>query len=234
MKTIDVVLPVHNAYQFLVPCVESIYAYTKDFRLIIVDEDSTEPKVKEYCDYLVGYYPDNLLVRTGKQKWFTRASNIGLQLSRSEDVVLINSDTVCAMGWLDELFAARESFLSNGAREINKGVAIVGSVWSNESPLRYQETFYNREPNYVTGHCLLLNRKAFEDLSTRRGTPGLWFNELEQSQIHINSDRIACYDLNKLGYSTLISYKSHVEHHGGKSWNYDLGTVGQLKLSDVD
>ena len=224
----DIVIPVHDAFDYLKPCIETLYQNTENFRLIIVDDFSFTPQAEEFCRYIVTKDPNNLLVRTNKQKWFTRASNIGLRLSRTPNVVLLNSDCVLNEGWLEELYGCGEEFLRDNPKD---KLGIVGAVLWLESPVRYKAVY---EPEYVTGHALMFNRNAMEELATRRGTPGWWLNELERSQIHINSDRIVCYDLNRIGYKTIISYHCPIGHHGGKSWSYDLGTVGNLKLSDVD
>jgi hypothetical protein len=89
-----------------------------------------------------------------------------------------------------------------------------------------------REPNYVTGHALLLNIPAMQHCSDARGCSGWYFNETERRCIHIFSDNEICYLLNKLGYATIMSFKSGVGHLAGQSWGHDLGRISQLQLGN--
>src|SRR6266403_1415928 len=100
----DIVIPVHNALQYTEPCINSLFEHTQNFRLILVDDFSNV----ETTNYLLGVLqrdPNILYVRTASQKWFTRASNIGLRLVRTQRAILLNSDCVVDNGWLEELFA---------------------------------------------------------------------------------------------------------------------------------
>jgi len=127
-------------------------------------------------------------------------------------------------GWLEELYEVWDEVEKMGAR-----VGLVGSVLSAEEKRRWAQMV---EPGYVTGHCLLLSMSVLSDMAERRGTPGWYFSELDPGQIHIASDRIMSWELNRVGYATIASFKSAVGHHGGKSWNYNLGRVFSLRIGD--
>jgi hypothetical protein len=146
--------------------------------------------------------------------------------------VLLNSDTIPRSGWLQELYDVRDL----AAKDTGQKVAFVGSDLARGHPVRWENV---RNPAYVTGHCWLLNMEAAFDASARRGTPGWYFNELSQEEIHIASDRLLGWYFESLGYATVRSYWAEVDHSGGASWRkpdgyHDLGRVSQLKLQDVD
>jgi glycosyltransferase involved in cell wall biosynthesis len=224
----DIVLPVHNALEYVAPCVASLYEHTKDFRLILVDDYSNEDtRAFLYGQHCTGRDRRNLYVRTNRQSWFTRASNTGLRLVETEKAALINSDLVFNIGWLEELYDVWADFESKTGRR----VGLVGDWGDPNTEKRYEETL---EPNYVTGHAVLFSMQALQEASVARGDPGRYLNELRQDSIHINSDRFVCYELNKLGYATVIAYKTPLGHYGGKSWNYNLGHVSGVRLEDVD
>jgi len=226
----DVVLPVHNALDYVRPCVDSLYNYTPSLgRLIIVDDHSDE-KTREFLYGLecLGRQSRNLYVRTNRQVWFTRAANTGLRLVETERAVLLNSDVILNAGWLEELYDVWSDFES---KTPGRKVGLVGDWGNPHIPLRYQET---QEPNYVTAHLWLVSMQALQDISVARGDPGRYLNELRPDCIHINSDRIGSYELNKAGYATVVSYKTPMGHYGGKSWAYDLGKVMGVRLQDVD
>lgn len=221
----DVVIPIHGALEYVQKCVASVEAKTENYRFIFVDDYSDRATTDFLLDVLARH-PQALLVRTAKQRWFTRAVNLGLRLVRTNRCMVLNSDCEVDTGWLEELYAVWEEVASAGHR-----VAIVGSVLSGEEPRRYALA---PEPDYVTGHALLVDMAALTDISCRRGTPGIYLNEHDQSQIHIASERMACWDLNKAGYVNVKAFKSLVGHHFAKSWGADLGRVMSLRLQDVD
>lgn len=147
--------------------------------------------------------------------------------------VTLNSDCVVDAGWLEELYLVRDEAAAQGAR-----VALVGSILSGPELRRwavYQKGLGTSEgADYVTGHCVLTNMEALSDMSCARGTPGIYYNEQDQAQIHIASDRIGSWDLQKLGWVTIASFKSAVDHAGGRSWGHNMARVMNLRLEDVN
>ena|SRR5258706_5412600 len=224
-KQTDIVIPVHDALNYTTACIESVFQYTKDFRLILVD-DFSRVETTSYLMDVMKRQSIALYVRTAQQKWFTRASNIGLRLVRTQRSVLLNSDCVVDEGWLDELYAVWSDAEANGLR-----VGMVGSVLSDEEPRRWGQYV---EPGYVTGHCLLLSIPILSGIADKRGNSGWYLDEVHREAAHINSDRYLSYELNQAGYATVASFKSAVGHHGGKSWDYNLDRVSQIQLGDPE
>ena len=224
---VDILIPVHNALAQLQECIYSVDKNTTNFRYIIVNDYSTQEGMDNYLKSFQQTHPDSLVISTGKQKWFTRAVNLGLRLVRTDRVVILNSDTIPRSGWLEELMGVWQ----DASERIYKDVGLVGSFYSGDETRRYAETV---EPLYVTGHCWLASVNAMNRAAFTRGTPGWVLDETDPGQIHINSDKILCYEMNRIGLATFVSFKSHVDHIGGVSWNYDLAKVSRLDLADVD
>jgi len=223
----DIVLPVHNALEYTQACIDSVFANTNHFRLILVD-DFSQPDTTAYLLSTLLRQPESLYIRSAQQKWFTRASNLGLRMVRTQRCVLLNSDCVVANGWLEELYdvwAEAQAVLGT------KRVGLVGSTQSAEEPRRWAES---AEPGYVTGHCFLLSMPVLYEVSEKRGQPGWYLDEINRDAIHINSDRYLNYELNRLGYATIASMKAAVGHHGGKSWGYNLGLTSRLRIGDPE
>jgi hypothetical protein len=221
----DIVLPVHDALDYTTACIDSVFAHTKDFRLILVD-DYSGPETSCYLYGVLMRQPQALLVKTAQQKWFTRASNLGLRLVRTPRAVLLNSDCVVDGGWLDELY---DVWTEAESKTSPRRVGLVGSTLSGEEQRRWAESL---EPGYVTGHCFLLSIPVLSEISGRRGQEGWYLDEVHLDAVHINSDRYLCYEMNRAGYSTVASFKSAVGHHGGKSWGYNLGRLSSLRIGD--
>lgn len=227
----DIVIPVHNALPQLKECLEYLQHNTKDYRLILIN-DWSEPATVEFMTQYTADHPGTILEATTKQKWFSRASNQGLRHTTSEWFVLLNSDTIPRPNWLEELYDVRDEV----TRTVGPNLAIVGGhVARDPSYPRWQNV---KHPAYVTGHCLLINREAYNVLCNRHH--GTFFDERDVNQIHINSDRIVCWEFLEMGWLVIRACNCEIDHYGGCSWRradngeHDLARVSQLTLKDVD
>jgi glycosyltransferase involved in cell wall biosynthesis len=205
-------------------CIQAVADNTSRYRLILVD-DGSDGVGQEIVSNIAKRFRDCILIRTHFQHWFTRAFNLGLRMARTPHVVLLNSDTIPRQGWLEELYAVQ----AEAEGQIGR-VGIVGSVLSGDEPRRWANA---PNPDYVTGHCWLASMQALAEISNARGMPGIYLDETCASSIHINSDVKACTEMNNLGWSTVKSFKSHVDHHGGKAWGHQVWRIAHLKMHDV-
>src|SRR5262249_49347459 len=124
-----IVLAVHsrgefNTVPYLDKCMETLERHTTNYRMVFVDD---------YCDAEgaasvqrhAARYPESYIIKTHKQRWFTRAYNLGLRLVRSPWTVCLNVDVDLGPGWLEELYAVRDI----AAAEIGTRVGLVGSTF---------------------------------------------------------------------------------------------------------
>jgi len=119
------------AESYFVKCIETLKLHTHNYRVIIVDDQSDEIAAKVISD-LTSQFKEALLIRTHKQRWFTRAVNLGLRMVRTPYCVVLNCDTVLDTGWLEELYAVKAEVETTVGR-----VGLVGSILSGEEPRRY-------------------------------------------------------------------------------------------------
>ena len=103
---IDVVIPVYKGDAQTRRCVESVLANRAGlgFDVVLVDDASPEPAIREYLDALAAQGRATLL-RNPTNEGFVRSVNRGMALHADRDVVLLNSDTEVAGDWLDRLRA---------------------------------------------------------------------------------------------------------------------------------
>lgn len=222
----DIVLPVHDALDYTQACVDSVFKHTPALNRLIIVDDHSDIVTTAYLLSVLVNHPSTLYIRTGTQRWFTRASNLGLRLVRTQRCVLLNSDCVVDRDWLEEMYAVWDEYSTTRPE---RKVGLVGSHQSGEEPRRWGEY---QEPGYVTGHALLLDVPVLSEMSERRGMCGWYLDEVNTNAIHINSDRFLSYELNRAGYATIASFKAAVGHHGGKSWGHNLGRIASLRITD--
>ncbi len=211
----------YRVEDYLRKLVDSVVKNTPSYGRFIFVDDQSDAIGRDFIERVADEFPTSILIRTHAQHWFTRATNLGLKVSRTERVVALNCDTVCGEGWLEELYDVWDE----ANKQTGKKVGLVGSTWSREESRRWAPTTY---PAYVTGHCYLAGLQALNDAANSRGTPGRFLDETSLQNAHIRSDIEICGRLNLLGYLTVSSFKSEVEHFGGKSWGYDLTAVNSI------
>lgn len=120
LKAIAVVVPVHNAPEAVEECLTSLFENGGYSRLVVVDDASDETTAR----LLDAFHRrrDFILIRNASNLGYTKSINAGVrEIGDSEAVVILNSDTVVTIGWLDCIGRAF------GA---NPKVGIVGP-WSN-------------------------------------------------------------------------------------------------------
>ena len=107
MSKVDIIIPVHNNFELVKRCVETILDsvtsnWSKIGQLIIVDDHSTEGDLKEYFNNSEGnfYYPPAEIdspyinfIKTPQRSYFSGAVNFGSEFVTSKYMMIMNSDT---------------------------------------------------------------------------------------------------------------------------------------------
>ncbi|MCW5893922.1 MAG: glycosyltransferase [bacterium] len=107
VRPIDVVVPIHDARAETIACLESVLAHaTGDWRLVPVDDASTDATLVAWLDALAAREPRVQLLRNPQNRGFVGTANRGMRAAGERDVVLLNSDTIATPGFLDGLEAA--------------------------------------------------------------------------------------------------------------------------------
>lgn len=101
---VTVVVPVYNAAAELADCLASLERTLPDHAAVLLADDaSPHPAVRAVCE--------RFLRGRGRARYLRRESNLGFvgnvnaafRETAPDDVVLLNSDTVTTLGWLDRL-----------------------------------------------------------------------------------------------------------------------------------
>jgi GT2 family glycosyltransferase len=105
-KLTDIIIPLYNGYDFFKECFESVLSNTdaKSYRLILVNDCSTEVALLDYLKDIEAKKLENVLVLHNKENLgFIGSVNNGMSQSKDNDVLLLNSDTVVTKNWLDKI-----------------------------------------------------------------------------------------------------------------------------------
>ncbi|MDR5588257.1 glycosyltransferase [Clostridium aquiflavi] len=102
---VDIVIPIYNAYEYTVECVNSVIRHTneEDYNLILINDKSPDKRVGEYLDKLGKENHENILIsHNEKNIGFVGTVNKGMSISKN-DIVLLNSDTEVTRNWLSKI-----------------------------------------------------------------------------------------------------------------------------------
>lgn len=106
IKSIDIIIPIYNAYEDLVECIDSVLSNTTnvEYRLLLIDDKSTDQRIAKYLKRLKkNNKKGNIFVLINKENLgFVKTVNKGMAFSNS-DVVLLNSDTIVTKNWLKKI-----------------------------------------------------------------------------------------------------------------------------------
>ena len=97
-------VPVHDAREHVVACVESVLRHARgDWRLVLVDDASTDPELIAWLDHQPSRTPRIVLLRSEHNRGFVASANRGMRHAGARDVLLLNSDTIVTRRFLEKL-----------------------------------------------------------------------------------------------------------------------------------
>ncbi|RZA01081.1 MAG: glycosyltransferase family 2 protein [Sphingobacteriaceae bacterium] len=98
-KSISIIIPNYNGIKLLqqyMPCtIDAIVNAGVDFEIIIVDDCSTDDSV----NFIKTNYPEIKLIESPQNKGFSHSCNLGIQASRCQLILLLNSDVKLTPGY---------------------------------------------------------------------------------------------------------------------------------------
>jgi glycosyltransferase involved in cell wall biosynthesis/GT2 family glycosyltransferase len=232
MKACDIIIPVFNAPDDLRACVDSVLADTDgDYRLVLIDDCSTDPAVEKYLKALEARKIANLEIEyNALNSGFVKTANRGMREGVS-DVVLLNSDTVVTRGWLgkmvkcaysDESIASVTPLTNNGTicsvpkfyedNPLPEGMSVAGM---GELVERVSRRSYPRIPTAV-GFCMYMKRAALEKVG--------YFDEETYGRGYGEENDWCCRAM-ELGYTHALDDATFIYHKGAMSFKGDSAAL---------
>jgi GT2 family glycosyltransferase len=176
----DVVIPVHGDAAASLACLDSVLA--GGIEPIVVDDASQDPALVAALDRLSQAGRIRLL-RHVRPMGFPASANAGIAACPDRDVVLLNSDTLVAPGWLDRMRAAAYSApdigtvtpLSNNASILTYPVAGEGAAMPDLPGTIALDRMARRANGSDTvdipvgvGFCLFIKRSCLNEVGLLR------------------------------------------------------------------
>ena len=175
-----VVIPVFNAPDETIACLESVVRHTPaDVRILIIDDQGPD---RRFFDHLDRVQPSIMhpieVVRPDRNLGFVGACNLAFSLTKPHDVILVNSDVVVGPRWYERMVDAAQSssdiatvsvFTNNGTilslpHRNSPCPDIVGGWSVDQAAERIAAVSERVRPVIPTavGHCFLIKRPALD------------------------------------------------------------------------
>ncbi|HEY7576750.1 MAG TPA: glycosyltransferase [Acetobacteraceae bacterium] len=218
-RPVDVVVPVHGGARHTLACLDSVLkARPRGSRVIVIDDASEEPELCVALDVLARRRRI-LLIRHRRNRGFPASANEGIRAASGRDVVLLNSDTLVAPGWLEALREVAYSAPDIGtATPLSNDASIV--TYRHDPPdlaATIRLDALARRTNGATavdipvgvGFCLYLRRACIDEVGRLRA------DIFAQGYGEEND---FCLRARRLGWRNVAAPGVFVAHLGGRSF----------------
>lgn len=112
---VDIVVPVFNAREQTLRCLRSVMRHARgDFRLVVIDDASTDPELWPELERFAADHGRVVLHQNDKNLGFSGTCNRALAAAGDRDVLLLNSDTIVFRGFLEQLCDTAHAAARNG------------------------------------------------------------------------------------------------------------------------
>ena len=228
---VDIIICVHNALDDVKRCLNSVLRYTNPpYSLILVDDGSSDETKVYLSAFCVAQ--GATLIRNDIAKGYTFAANQGLRNSNGDYVVLLNSDTIVTLDWIDRMVQCVES---------NPAIGLVGPLsntaswqsipkleedgdWANNSlpesisisdmgllVAKYSSRLYPRI-SFLNGFCLLIKREVINHIG--------YFDE-ETFGRGYGEENDYCLRARKSGWDLAVADDAYIYHAQSRSYSHE-------------
>jgi len=181
-QTVDIVVPVFRGEAETRACLESLLAarLQTPHEIVAIDDASPEPAISAWLRVLASEGRVTLIAHAAN-RGFVATANEGMALHADRDVVLLNSDTEVADGWLDRLaaHAARDArigtvtpFSNNATICSYPRTLVANELPKDETTASLDRAFAKANPGRseelptAVGFCMYVTRRCIEAIGT--------------------------------------------------------------------
>lgn len=176
-EEIDVIVPIFNGYEYLLRLFEDLPKTRQKCRFILVDDKSTDERVRRLEREFVNQYSNAILLENEENYGFVKSVNHGLSVSKNH-VALVNTDTELPQGWLERLMypilhlekIASSTPYTNSATIFSfPNMCYNNAIYRGKSVEVIDSYFRKVKPRYIevptgVGFCMGMNKDAIQEI----------------------------------------------------------------------
>ena len=159
---LSIITLTYNKLDYTKKYIESLYKYTQDFELIIVDNGSTDGTV-EYLKSL----PDIKLILNEENKGFSAGNNQGIKIAEGEYIGFLNNDILLYPDWFE---ACKKVFDNENAGFVSP--RHINPHYDNTNPNKYIKYFqslsfncaYEKSFDECVFSCVITKREVLDKI----------------------------------------------------------------------
>lgn len=221
----DIIVPIYNAYDETIKCIESVIKNTVEpYRLILINDKSSDTRIEEWLEGLATEGSSNIVIMNNDfNLGFVKTVNKGIRYSRN-DVVILNSDTLVTEGWLGKLkdcaysndnIATVTPLTNNGSicsvPRMGETNAIPKGFTLQEYGLIVEKISFRKYPSIPTGvgFCIFIKRRILDILGVFDED---CFNKGYGEEVDF------CLKASENGFINVLCDDTFVYHKGGMSF----------------
>lgn len=195
-----------NGLLHTIKCIDSIFLYTKNFELIIVDNCSDDGS-PEYLDSLIKKHKNIKLITTEKRYTFSENNNSAIPLANGDFIIFLNNDTIVSPNWLERM----ESHFENVPLDNIGGVGPVCNSSNGRQvvPLSDPEEWHQQHrgqwsaTGVLYGWCMMFKREVIDKIG---GFDEQFINGHEDNDLSLRAVLA--------GYKLVIAIDTYIYHEG--------------------
>lgn len=230
MSEVSIIILTYNSARYIDPLLNSLKDYSKDFEIIVVDNDSKDETVKIAKKF--GFVK---VFQTGKNLGFAKGINYGAERAKAKYLLFINPDAVFEKGNLYEMIKLFEKFENvgivggkmishNGESEKSAGkffnffqTLLIVLGLDEKLGVRFSPENVNKV-DFVSGGFMMVKSSVFKEIG---GFDENFFMYVEDMEL--------CYTAKKLGYETYFTPDVVISHKGQGSSNKSFAILNIYK-----
>jgi GT2 family glycosyltransferase/glycosyltransferase involved in cell wall biosynthesis len=237
-ENVSVIVPIYNALDDVIVCVERLLKYTsKDVDLILINDSSSDVKVGEYLNKL---NVSNIRVFNNEVNLgFTKTVNRGIELAGRNDVILLNSDARVTPRWIEgfkralktdhkiaTVTAMSDRAGAFSAPNIGNDNDLPPGITEEDYAIAFRRRGIGYYPTVPTGNgfCLYIRRSCLDEIGPLDSTafPRGYGEEND-----------FCMRARAAGWRNIIDDRTYVFHDRSKSFGeekHDLMKAGRITV----
>ncbi len=238
-RPVSVIVPIYNAFDDVVVCIERLRKYTPEsMEILLIDDCSPDPRIARVLEEAEGVNNIRVL-RNSQNLGFTRTVNLGIAEAGRNNVIILNSDARVTPGWSEGLRLAASSgprIATVTAMSDRAGAFSAPSVGNeNELPVGVDEVAYARAfrrwglglyPVVPTGNgfCMYISRDCIEEIGSL---------DAEAFPRGYGEENDFCMRARLTGWRNIIDDRTYVFHERSKSFGAaktDLMAAGRAMI----
>ena len=235
---VSILIPNKDHQEDLSRCVDSIRKRTTwpGWEIIIVENNSKEEDTFRYYKELELDKRIRVIRRSGAFN-YSAVNNLGFREAKGEQILLLNNDTeIISPDWIQEMlrFAQRKDVGAVGAKLLypdgtvqHAGIGfgmkmLLGHLhrgWAGDSNGYFGRLQYAQDVSAVTGACMMIPRRVFEEM-----------NGLDESYSVVFNDIDLCLRIREAGYLVVWTPWAELIHYESKSRGPDEDTPAKKRF----